>query len=362
MKIYLVGGAVRDKLLGRVHTEKDWVVVGATPEEMLKQGYRQVGKDFPVFLHPKTHEEYALARTERKVGRGYKGFVFDTSPGVTLEEDLIRRDLTINAMAETMEGKLIDPYHGKADLDKKILRHVSNAFAEDPVRILRTARFAARFAELGFTVADETMGLMKKIVQAGEVNALVPERVWKELERALSENHPEIFFIVLMACDALPILFKELVNNTQGNEALVRASQLTPDLSIRFAAMLSVLSVEDVKALCARYRVPSEYSEMAVLAALHVLRAAEAETFTAEELADLFQVLDAYRRPARFQKFLTVCKAATPHAPLAILQKCFTEAKEVDTKMLAANLKGKEIADFLYQERIKKIKKVLKDK
>ena len=194
MKIYLVGGAVRDKLLNLPVKEKDYVVVGASVEEMLRSGYRQVGKDFPVFLHPETHEEYALARMERKVSRGYTGFTFDTSTAVTLEEDLKRRDLTINAIAETLDTKEIkDPFLGRADLEKKLLRHVSEAFVEDPVRILRVARFAARFAYLGFTVAPETIALMKKMVKAGEVDALVSERVWKELERGLQEKNPEVF-------------------------------------------------------------------------------------------------------------------------------------------------------------------------
>lgn len=191
MKIYLVGGAVRDQVLGLPVKEKDWVVVGATVDDMLRAGYRQVGKDFPVFLHPKTGEEYALARTERKVGRGYTGFAFDAAPTVSLEEDLKRRDLTINAMAQTSTGEIIDPYHGQEDLEKKILRHVSPAFAEDPVRILRVARFNARF---GFDVAPDTLQLMRKMVAQGEVDALVAERVWKELERALLEQHPENFF------------------------------------------------------------------------------------------------------------------------------------------------------------------------
>src|SRR3990167_1942182 len=210
MKIYLVGGAIRDQLLGLPIKERDYVVEGATIEDMLKLGYRQVGKEFPVFLHPKTNEEYALARMERKVKPGYKGFTFDTSPNVSLEDDLLRRDLTINAMAETPDGELVDPYGSKKDLDEKILRHVSMAFAEDPVRILRIGRFLARYYHLGFRIADETMTLMTSMVKAGEVDALVAERVWKELERALGEKNPEQFFRVLEQCEALVKLFPEI--------------------------------------------------------------------------------------------------------------------------------------------------------
>ena len=210
MEIYIVGGAVRDELLGLPVKEKDWVVVGSTPEEMKTLGFQQVGKDFPVFLHPETHEEYALARTERKTGRGYTQFTCYAAPDVTLEEDLKRRDLTINAMAKTPDGVLIDPYGGQKDLKNKLLRHTSDAFTEDPVRILRIARFAARYADLGFKVADETMPLLRKIVEMGEVDALVPERVWQEVASALCEKNPEIFFTVLKDCGALKVIFPEL--------------------------------------------------------------------------------------------------------------------------------------------------------
>ncbi|MFP4611626.1 MAG: multifunctional CCA tRNA nucleotidyl transferase/2'3'-cyclic phosphodiesterase/2'nucleotidase/phosphatase, partial [Thiohalophilus sp.] len=203
MEKYQVGGCVRDKLLGLPVKDHDWVVVGSTPQEMIEAGYRPVGKDFPVFLHPETHEEYALARTERKTGPGYTGFTFHAAPDVTLEADLARRDLTINAMAETDAGEIIDPFGGRQDLKDRLLRHVSPAFVEDPVRILRVARFAARFAEFGFRVADDTRELMRRMVDNGEVDALVPERVWQETLRALQENHPETFFEVLRECGAL---------------------------------------------------------------------------------------------------------------------------------------------------------------
>src|SRR5262252_6206166 len=210
MEVYLVGGAVRDRLLGRPVRERDWVVVGAEPQELERAGYQPVGREFPVFLHPQTHEEYALARLERKVAPGYRGFTTQFSPEVTLEEDLRRRDLTINAMAESEDGNLVDPYGGRADLEARVLRHVSEAFAEDPVRILRVARFAARYAGLGFRVADDTLALMRRMTEAGEVSALVSERVWQETERALGESQPQVFFETLRACGALAVIYPEI--------------------------------------------------------------------------------------------------------------------------------------------------------
>src|SRR3990167_4743881 len=253
MKIYLVGGAVRDKLLGLPLQDRDYVVVGATPEEMAAQGYQPVGADFPVFLHPRTKEEYALARTERKQGHGYKGFTVYSAPDVTLEDDLRRRDLTINAMAEDEQGKLVDPYGGAADLKAGVLRHVSDAFVEDPLRVLRVARFAARFSGRGFRVADETLALMRQMTQSGELNHLVPERVWQEVERALGEPAPTGFFAVLRECGALAVLFPELealFGVPQPAEhhpeidtgvhtllLLEAAARLTPDARARFAAL-----------------------------------------------------------------------------------------------------------------------------
>ncbi|MGL5697276.1 MAG: multifunctional CCA addition/repair protein, partial [Plesiomonas shigelloides] len=212
MQTYLVGGAVRDQLLGLNVTERDWVVVGATPEQLLAQGYQQVGRDFPVFLHPRTHEEYALARTERKQGQGYTGFVCHAAPDVTLEQDLLRRDLTINAIAQAEDGSLTDPYGGQQDLRDRWLRHVSPAFSEDPLRVLRVARFAARFAHLGFRVAPETLALMQQISTSGELTHLTAERVWKETEKALNSAAPDVYFAVLRACGALTVLFPELDN------------------------------------------------------------------------------------------------------------------------------------------------------
>jgi tRNA nucleotidyltransferase (CCA-adding enzyme) len=358
MEIYLVGGAVRDRLLGLPVKEKDWVVVGATADDMLRKGYRQVGKDFPVFLHPKTSEEYALARMERKVGRGYTGFDFDASPVVTLEQDLLRRDLTINAIAECPDGSLVDPYHGKADLDKKILRHVSPAFVEDPVRVLRVARFTARFAEFGFTVADTTIDLMQAMVKSGEIDALVAERVWKELERALQEKSPAEFFHVLAACGADKVLFPALqdVNLT----ALVRAAALSADAEVRFAALLYNLSRQDIQDLCDRYRVPSTYRELAMLVAAHYQDYVEADKLTATQWLDLLLAADAFRREPRFRKFLLACEAIVLTDQTAKIEAIYAAAKRVDIKKLVgAGHAGKEIAVVINKHRIEYIEKFI---
>lgn len=352
MKIYLVGGAVRDKLLGIPVKERDWVVVGATVAEMLQQGFRQVGKDFPVFLHPKTKEEYALARVERKTRPGYTGFEFDASPSVSLEEDLQRRDLTINAIAETSAGELVDPYHGQKDLTEKKLRHVSAAFVEDPVRILRVARFAARFSKLGFTVALETNQLMSEMVRSGEIDALVAERVWKELERALGEDHPEQFFHVLDACGALSKLFAPLALDLA---ALTRAASLTADTSVRFAALLRQNSLEQLSVFFERYRVPGDYRELAVLVSKYRAAYQHAPELKADELVQLLLNVDAFRRPDRFKKYLLACKACSTKSYSDLLLKCLQAAASVDAKKIALELQGKEIADRIFQERVKKI-------
>jgi tRNA nucleotidyltransferase (CCA-adding enzyme) len=284
METYLVGGAVRDRLLGLPIREKDWVVVGASPQDMLDQGFKQVGKDFPVFLHPTTKDEYALARTERKTGHGYKGFAFHTSTDVTLEQDLKRRDLTINAMAETADGSLIDPYHGQQDLNAGLLRHVSPAFAEDPVRILRVARFAAAFAKWGFKVAHSTNSLMRKMVDDGEVSHLVAERVWAELIKALATDSPQQFFTVLRGCNALAVLFPEIEReypqdyqahgDKPGIAALeaVQASVLHGENPrVRFGVLIQALGHELTKeqrtrqaeTLCTRLRAPNDYTQLA---------------------------------------------------------------------------------------------------
>jgi tRNA nucleotidyltransferase (CCA-adding enzyme) len=344
MKVYLVGGAVRDQLLGRPVAERDWVVVGATPQQMLDAGYRQVGRDFPVFLHPETAEEHALARTERKTGPGYRGFELSFSPAVTLAEDLRRRDLTINAMARDADGTLIDPYGGRADLEARRLRHVSEAFNEDPVRILRVARFLARYAPLGFSIAPETLARMRTMVAAGEADALVPERTWQETARALAEPAPQAWLRALRECGALARVFPELdalygvpqpekwhpeVDTGLHMEFVMQAAAaLTPEPRIRFAALMHDLGKgrtprsrwprhighEEsgaglVAALCERLRVPADYRELAVLAARWhglVHRALELRPRT---ILQLLESCDAFRRPERFRELLIACEA-----------------------------------------------------
>ena len=344
MQIYLVGGAVRDSLINYPSSENDWVVVGATPEQMTALEYKPVGQDFPVFLHPKTGEEYALARTERKSGHGYKGFEFYTSTEVSLEEDLIRRDLTINAMAQDDEGHIIDPFDGQKDLAHKLLRHVSEAFTEDPLRVLRVARFAARYAHLGFTVAPETMELMKSIVAKGEMKFLVAERVWKETSRALTEQSPQVFFEVLKACNALEVLLPEvdaLFGVPQRADyhpeidtgihtlmALKAATKLTDCEAIRFAVLVhdvgKAITPENVlpshsghekrglplvKAICDRLTVPNKHRQLAMSVTefhLHCHRALELKPAT---LLKLFQSIGAIRSPDKLIDFLTCCEA-----------------------------------------------------
>jgi tRNA nucleotidyltransferase (CCA-adding enzyme) len=359
MKIYLVGGAVRDKLLGLPVKERDWVVVGGTVNDMIKLGYRQVGKEFPVFLHPDTNEEYALARRERKTHAGYKGFVFDTSTEVTLEADLERRDLTINAMAETETGLLIDPFHGQKDLDNKILKHVSLAFTEDPVRILRVGRFLARYSYLGFNLAQETLDLMVEMVKKGEVNALVAERVWKELERALSEKNPEQFFTVLNDCHALSILFPQLTLDGAGINALKAAVHLTEDTAVRFASLLhAVPEKKSLSSLCHRYRVPNDYQQLAILAALHHENALIAKQLSPEALLNLLTAVDIFRRKHRFQQFLIVCQAIAFSRHLLFdaifLLSAANLVQAVDVKTLInQGFTNQALAERLKNERLK---------
>jgi tRNA nucleotidyltransferase (CCA-adding enzyme) len=400
MKTYLVGGAVRDKLLGRTITEKDWVVVGSSPEQMLAKGFTPVGKDFPVFLHPRTKEEYALARTERKTGKGYAGFSFYCGEEVTLEDDLIRRDLTINAMAEDEQGTIIDPYNGQQDLTDKLLRHVSPAFAEDPVRILRIARFAARYHTLGFRVADETIALMQTMVANGEADHLVAERIWKETERALGEPHPEIFIEVLRSCDALARLFPEIdvlfgVPQTAVHHpeidtgihtlmSLQQAVKLSPSTCVRFATLLHDLgkgttppdewprhiahedrSLPLVKQLCERIATPKDYKDLALMVAqwhTHCHRALELKPAT---ILKVLQSNDAFRRPERFEQFLVCCEADArgrtgfedreyPQADL--FRKALGAAQAVDiTSIQAAGLTGKDFGDEVNRQRLQNL-------
>ncbi len=315
MQTWLVGGAVRDELLGLEPVERDWVVVGATPEELEAAGYRRVGRDFPVFLHPKTGEEYALARTERKSGHGYHGFTVHAGPDVTLEEDLGRRDLTINAMARDADGRLIDPWGGRADIEARLLRHVSTAFTEDPLRVLRVARFAARFAPLGFQVAPETRDLMRSMSASGELDWLVPERSWQETARALSDPAPRRYFEVLMDCDALARVLPELVPLFAAGadpippKALDRATEATADPSIRLASLCFPLAPQGPLAeLGERLPIPRRWLELARATSEWHMNCIELSADPAA-IHDVLSGLDALRRPDRFEAVLTACDA-----------------------------------------------------
>jgi tRNA nucleotidyltransferase (CCA-adding enzyme) len=332
LKAYVVGGAVRDELLGRPVADRDWVVVGATPEEMAAAGFRPVGRDFPVFLHPRTQEEYALARTERKSGRGYKGFTVYASPEVSLAEDLRRRDLTINAMAKDKSGELVDPFGGARDLKAGVLRHVSEAFAEDPVRILRAARFAARF---DFRIAPETMALMRRMVEAGEVEDLVAERVWQELARGLAEPHPARMVAALAECGALARLMSELAPGAETLAALERAAAEEAPLTVRFALLAWRAAEPALEALAARLRVPNDERELA-LAACRCKRALLAVPHaSAAELLDLIKRVDALRRPERFADLLAVARLAEPGLDTGRAARALEVAAAVDAGAIA---------------------------
>jgi tRNA nucleotidyltransferase (CCA-adding enzyme) len=397
MRVYLVGGAVRDRLLGLAVRERDWVVVGARPEELVQAGYQAVGREFPVFLHPQTHEEYALARRERKVGPGYRGFTTQFSPEVTLEEDLKRRDLTINAIAESEEGTVIDPYGGQADLAARQLRHVSEAFVEDPVRILRVARFAARFAALGFRIAPETLELMRRMTAAGEVEALVPERVWQETERALATTDPQVFFETLRACGALKVIFPEidaLYGVPQPPQwhpeidtgvhvmlALQCAARLGGSNAVRFAVLTHDLGkactprerwpshhgheqagVPLIEALCTRLKVPGGHRELAILAARYHTHAHRARELKPATVLTLLESCDAFRRPERFAELLLACEADArgragkedePYPQAAYLAAALTAAAAVTlTEQERSGLAGKEIGAALRTRRL----------
>jgi tRNA nucleotidyltransferase (CCA-adding enzyme) len=393
MQTYVVGGAVRDQLLGLPVQDRDYVVVGATPDEMVEKGFTPVGQDFPVFLHPQTHEEYALARTERKSGHGYKGFTVYASPEVTLEEDLRRRDLTINAMALDEGGGLVDPYGGQADLKAKVFRHVSEAFAEDPVRILRVARFAARFTD--FSIAPETLALMQRIVEAGEVDALVPERVWQELSRGLMEKQPSRMFQALRECGALAKLLPELDRlfgvpqppehhpevDTGVHVMLVVdwAARQNFSLPVRLAALTHDLgkgvtqpelwpkhigheskSVELVRALCERVRVPADCRDLAVAVAREhgiVHRALELRPGT---VVELLERVDAFRRPQRFAEFLQACECdfrgrpgyeERPFPAAGYLMQALQAAQAIDAGAVAKSVDPARIREAVFQAR-----------
>lgn len=344
MQVYLVGGAVRDELLGVRHKERDWCVVGATPDELIALGYRQVGKDFPVFLHPETGEEYALARTERKTAPGYHGFSVDCSADVSIEEDLLRRDLTINAMAKDARGKLVDPYNGLRDIEQRLLRHVSDAFAEDPVRILRVAKFAARFRSLDFTIAPETMDLMRQMVRNGEIDALVPDRVWKETETALRGRSVRTYFEVLRECGALGVLLPEvdaLFGVPQPEKwhpeidtglhvlmVLDQAETMSNDLEVRFAALThdlgkgitpqaqlpshpghEIRGCRLIRELATRLPVPKASRDLALIVAEFHTHCHRALELRPETILKVLEKTDAFRRPDRFEQFLVSCEA-----------------------------------------------------
>jgi tRNA nucleotidyltransferase (CCA-adding enzyme) len=364
VKTYVVGGAVRDELLGLPVADRDHVVVGATPEDMVRAGFRPVGRDFPVFLHPQTHEEYALARTERKSGRGYKGFVVHSAPDVTLEQDLARRDLTINAMARDDAGALIDPWHGERDLRAGVLRHVGEAFAEDPVRILRVARFAARF---GFAVAPETLALMRAMTRTGEVDALVPERVWQEVARGLMEPAPRKMFAVLEACDALERVLPEwrLLQTGRALAALDCAAARLNPLPIRFAVLFGGAEPQAVAGACQRLRAPHECRDLALLVARFGSRIAAAGALAAPGLLALLVDCDAFRRTDRFAMLVDAvdCIAVADGRrdfPLAArrLTRAFKAASGIDAGAIAA-LHAEDVAAAIRAARLAAVESAL---
>jgi len=396
MQVYLVGGAVRDEQLGLPVNERDWCVVGATPEDMKQAGYKQVGRDFPVFLHPDTGEEYALARTERKTAAGYHGFEFHTDPGVTIEDDLGRRDLTINAIARDANGNLVDPYGGVSDIRNRILRHVSDAFVEDPVRVLRVARFAARFTPLGFVIAPETIALMRSITASGEIDALVADRVWKETELALRGANCRVYFETLRECGALEILFPEvdaLFGVPQPVQwhpevdtglhvmmVLEQAEKLSPDLEVRFAALVHDLGkgttrkyslpshpgherrgVKLIRRLAARLPVPNACRDLGILVSEYHTHCHRAFELRAATILKLLEASDAFRRPRRFKQFLLACEADArgragledrDYTQVDLLRGALDAAVAVDAASIAQRFEGKAIGEAIRQERL----------
>ena len=402
MQVYLVGGAVRDHLLGHPYHEKDYVVVGATPEQLLAQGFQPVGKDFPVFLHPETKDEYALARTERKSGHGYHGFEFHTDPSVTLEQDLIRRDLTINAMAMDNDGNVYDPYGGQQDLCNKVLRHVSDAFVEDPLRVLRIARFAARYHALGFVVAPETLLLMQELAESGELDALTPERVWKETSRALMEAHADVYFETLRTCGALKVLFPELdalFGIPQRPEyhpeidcgvhtmmSLQQACRANYSLDVRFAVLLHDLGkaltpadelprhimheergIRPVTEVCDRLRVPTNTKQLALAVCKEHLRCHQALSLKPGTLWRLLQRLDVLRRPERVEAFVQACECDSrgrlgledrDYPQASYILEAIQVVRSIKAQDLPADVQGPDIGEMLIERRIKAIEQL----
>ncbi|MFT6896017.1 MAG: tRNA nucleotidyltransferase (CCA-adding enzyme) [Paraglaciecola sp.] len=400
MQIYLVGGAVRDALLDRPVKDKDWVVVGATPAQMLALGYQQVGKDFPVFLHPTTREEYALARTERKSGKGYTGFACDASTSVTLEQDLARRDLTINAMAMDDNHHIIDPYNGQQDLNNRVLRHVSSAFVEDPLRVLRVARFAARYASYGFHIAPETLALMGEISLSGELEHLTAQRVWQETARSLLEDHPQVYFNVLRDCNALKVWFPELAvlwgvpnpakwhpeidTGVHTMLVLQQAVQLSDKLTVRFAALVhdvgkgktdpllwpshkghEEMGRQPIINLCERLTVPNDCRELGIMVGTFHSHIHHAFKLKASTINDMFDRCDIWRKPQRFAELLLACTADArgrtgfedaPYPNADYIWQAYLTAKEVDVKaIVAAGYQGPQIKQQLREKRIRAI-------
>ena len=402
MRVYEVGGAVRDALLGLPVTERDWVVVGASADELAARGFRRVGKDFPVFLHPDTAEEYALARTERKTAPGYTGFEFDAAPTVTLEQDLMRRDLTINAIARAEDGELVDPWAGRADLTARVLRHVSPAFREDPLRVLRVARFAARFAPLGFVIAPETLELMREIVAAGEMEALRPERVWQETVKALATERPDVYVETLRACNALARVFPEvdaLFGVPQPERwhpeidtgvhvlmALRMAAQLSRSETVRFAVLTHDLgkgttpsamlprhhgheqrSEELLDRLCARLPVPNRFRDLALLVARHHGTVHKAAELKPQTVLRLIMAADGLRQPERFDEFLLACEADA-RGRKGLEQRAYSQGERLRAALRAARgvdaakvkaeqqVDGEALGRALHDERLAAIK------
>ncbi|MBU2965015.1 hypothetical protein Q4508_09540 [Amphritea sp. 2_MG-2023] len=362
MQIYLVGGAVRDGLLNYPIYDKDWVVVGATPEQMQQQGFRPVGKDFPVFIHPESGEEYALARTERKSGKGYTGFLYHASPEVTLEEDLIRRDLTINAMAMDTQGNIIDPYHGQQDLQQKILRHVSPAFAEDPLRVLRVARFQARYAPLGFTIAPDTLKLMQQLAASDELEHLTAERVWQEFQRALGETAPQQFLLTLKQANALSVLFPELLSAVDDPQTLSAISQ-PADARTRFAILLRSAFAnvseseryQQIKAFCDVHRAPNAYRDLALQFSAQADRLCHFAQLDAQQRLELVKDLDLLRRSEHLNLLLQGCALICSEdlSVTTLLPELLQALQQVDPKQLMQQgFKGKALGKAIQQAQL----------
>jgi tRNA nucleotidyltransferase (CCA-adding enzyme) len=405
MQTYLVGGAVRDALLNIPIKDKDWVVVGSTPAELINLGYSQVGADFPVFLHPKSKEEYALARTERKSGSGYQGFNCDFNPDITLEEDLMRRDLTVNAMAQNDDGSIVDPYNGQQDIKDKKLRHVSDAFSEDPLRVLRVARFAARFAHLGFTIANETITLMQDIANSGELALLTPERVWQETERALGESQPWVYFQALRDCNALAIIFPELDNlfgipqpekhhpeidcGIHTLMVLEQASKLTTDINIRWASLLHDLGKGLTRAeilpshhgheqsgeklviqLNERLKTPNEFKDLSRLVCVYHTHVHRAFELRPQTLLKFFNSIDLWRKPERLQQILIACKADSrgrtgfedvEYSQVEYITEIAKACLKINAKeFVAQGIQGKAIGEAMAKKRLEVIAQITK--